>query len=92
MRLPPNILQNVAARRRAEQSAAERDRRRDYIITGVLCIGWAALGLALIMWSAHTGNSYLGRAAFYGGLGLGNAGIIFSLLAAYRRGEKRGDW
>jgi hypothetical protein len=46
----------------------------------------------LIAWSAHTTDEVLGHAAFWGGLGLGNSGIIYTLLAAYRRGEKRGDW
>jgi hypothetical protein len=46
----------------------------------------------LIAWSAHTNDETLGNAAFWGGLGLGNSGIIYTLLAGYRRGEKRGDW
>jgi hypothetical protein len=39
----------------------------------------------------HTTNEHYGRVAFYGGLIVGNAGILYTLLNTYRRLEKRGD-
>jgi hypothetical protein len=71
---------------------AERDKWRDYALTAVKCLGWCGVGLFLIAWAVHTTDETLGRAAFYVGIGVGNVGIIYTLLAAYRRGEKRGDW
>jgi hypothetical protein len=50
------------------------------------------LGLYLLGWSVHTTDDRYGWLAFYAGLILGNAGIVFTLLGAYRRGEQRGDW
>lgn len=71
---------------------AKRDKLWDYVVTALTCVVWCGIGVFLIAWSAHTTDTVLGYAAFWGGLGIGNAGIIFTLLAAYRRGEKRGDW
>ncbi len=86
------MLESLAEKRRQEHVQANRDKFRDYLVTALTCLGWSAVGIFLIAWSAHTTDLALGEAAFWGGLGLGNDGIIFTLLAAYRRGEKRGDW
>ena len=81
------------ARKRAEEKVeADRITRRDLLFTALQCFLWAAAGIFLLGWSVHTTDRTLGAGAFYLGLGVGNAGIIFTLLAAYRRGEKRGDW
>ncbi|MEJ7811526.1 MAG: hypothetical protein WKG32_14030 [Gemmatimonadaceae bacterium] len=92
MPLPTEILEEMAERRRAEAVLADRDRRWDMARTAIICLGWSAFGVFLILWSAHTTSLTYGRMAFFGGLGAGNGGIMFTLLAAYRRGEKRGDW
>ena len=92
MPLPTELREKQAARRRAAHAEAERDRVRDLIRTALLCFAWSALGIFLILWSAHTTSRVHGLIAFWGGLGAGNGGIIFTLLAAYRRGERRGDW
>lgn len=90
---PSRAALEQLAERNAEASAqADTDRRRDYLRSAVSCIAWSAVGLYGIAWSAHTTDVPLGQAAFFGGLGIGNGGIIFTLLAAYRRGEQRGDW
>jgi hypothetical protein len=59
--------------------------RRDHILTALACLGWCAVGLGLIAWSMHTTDEIWGRRAFYAGVGIGNVGIIYTLLAAYRR-------
>jgi hypothetical protein len=51
-----------------------------------------ALGLFLMLWSAHTTDAGYGRIAFYAGLIVGNGGILYTLIAAYIFGERRGDW
>jgi hypothetical protein len=85
-------LDAMAEREEAANVQASRDRRRDLALTALACLGWSALGIFCILWSAHTTDYTYGTIAFYGGAGVGNAGIIFSLAGAYRRGEKRGDW
>jgi hypothetical protein len=92
MPLPPEIRDELALRHRGEHESAERDRRRDFTRTALICWGWALLGLAMVAYSVNTTDETIGRIAFYTGLGVGNAGMIFTLLGAYRRGEARGDW
>lgn len=86
------LLEQMAERRRDEARAADRDRTRDFVRTGLECVGWCVLGLVGIGWSISTTDQVLGEAAFWGGLGVGNVGWLFSVLGAYRRGERRGDW
>lgn len=86
------LLEAIAVRDEAARIEASRDRRRDLGRTAIACLGWSALGIACILWSGHTTNYTYGTIAFYSGVGIGNGGIIFTLLGAYRRGEKRGDW
>ena len=91
--MPPYaLLEEMAARRRDEARAANRDRTRDFIRTGLECMGWCVLGLLGIGWALHTTDAELGRMAFWAGVGVGNGGWLFSVLGAWRRGERRGDW
>ena len=86
-------LREEMARKRAEEKVeADRITRRDLLFTALQCLFWSAVGLFLVAWSVHTTDPTLAKAAFVAGLGVGNAGIIFTLLGAYRRGERRGDW
>ena len=79
-------------RRRAEAVEARRDTRRDLLRTALECVFWCGLGILLLLWSFHTDDDTLGHAAFWAGLGVGNGGWLRAVLAAYRRGEQRGDW
>ncbi|MFL5575310.1 MAG: hypothetical protein ACJ79S_05010 [Gemmatimonadaceae bacterium] len=92
MPLPIELLHEMSRRRAEEAVEARRATRRDLAWTALQCVAWVALGLFLIGWSMHTTDPTLGRAAFAAGIGAGNGGWLFTVLAAYRRGEKRGDW
>jgi hypothetical protein len=92
MPLPTEMLEEMQARRDAESAEADRERLRDFVRSGLVCLLWSLLGVALILWSAHTTSYVYGWIAFFAGLGIGNAGILFTLMGLYRRGEKRGDW
>ena len=92
MPIPAHIREELARRRFAEHREAERDTRRDYVRTALACWAWCILGLGFIALSFHLTDGVTAEALFWVGLGVGNAGMIFTLLAAYRRGEKRGDW
>jgi hypothetical protein len=82
----------IAARARVEREQAQGDTLRDLLSTALQCVAWVALGLFLIAWAFHTTSETWGRIAFLSGIAIGNGGWIFTMLAAYRRGEKRGDW
>lgn len=86
------LREAIAARARAERELARGDLRRDLVSTVLQCFFWVALGLFLIAWAFHTTSETWGRIAFLAGIAIGNGGWIFTMLAAYRRGEKRGDW
>ncbi len=92
MPLPADLLETMAAKSRVAESHARWDTRWDLLLTALLCLLFSAAGIALIGAALHTTDRWIGRAFFWGGLALGNCGIIFTLLAAYRRGERRGDW
>lgn len=85
-------LEEFVERNADAEAKADRERRNDWLAAAGGCIGWAAVGIYCVMWSFHTNDYALGRAAFFAGLGIANGGVIFTLLAAYRRGERRGDW
>jgi hypothetical protein len=92
MPLPQAIRDELARKRAEEHERAEGDKRRALALAGLQCVAWSAIGIFSILWSAHTTSVTYGKVAFYGGIGLGNGGVMFTLLAAYRRGERRGDW
>ena len=86
------LREQMAARNRRQAEEADADKRRDVVLTALACLFWMGLGVACLLWSFHTTDEGYGRAAFFAGLGIGNGGIIFTLLGFYRRGERRGDW
>ena len=92
MPIPLELREELARRRDAEHQQARRDTRRDYIRTALVCWAWCILGLAFIALSFHLTDMTIAEGFFWTGLGVGNAGMIFTLLGAYRRGEQRGDW
>ena len=92
MPLARELMEEMSRRRADEHVEARRVTRRDLSWTAVQCVLWVLLGLFLLGWSMHTTDMALGRVAFYAGLGVGNGGWLFTVLAAYVRGEKRGDW
>jgi hypothetical protein len=91
MPLRQQLLEEMAERREVAEREAERARRRELTRAALLCVGWMLLGLYFLAWSMHTDSYDYGRIAFYGGLIVGNGGIVYTLLETYRRLEKRGD-
>jgi hypothetical protein len=92
MPLRRELLEDMVRAREAAEIQAERDRRRAMVRAGALCVMWMLIGLYLLGFSMHTTDERYARPAFYVGVIVGNAGILFTLLRAYRRGEERGDW
>jgi hypothetical protein len=90
MPLPREILERIGEERLAAQLHAERERRRLWLGTLVLCVVWQAIGLFLVAWSWHTTSLYYGTLAFWTGLGIGDGGTLFTLVAAWRIGLRKG--
>ncbi len=85
------LLDDIARQREAAELQTTRAVRWTLVRCGLTCVGWMLAGLYLIGWALHTTDEGYGRIAYYGGVIVGNAGILYTLLATYRRLERRGD-
>lgn len=85
------LLEEIGAQREAAEREARRGVAWALVRCGARCVGWMLMGLYLLGWALHTTDETYGRMAFYGGLIVGNAGILYTLLATYVGLEKRGD-
>jgi hypothetical protein len=92
MPIPQSLRDEMAVRQAEANERAGRDKARAIVWTAAACVGWAAAGLFCLAWSAHTTDVKAGWIAVWFGLLIGNGGVVFTLLRAYVRGERRGDW
>ena len=51
---------------------------------------WFIVGAFLLFWSLHTSDSRYARLAFWGGIGLGDGGMLMALIRARREAERWG--
>ena len=80
-------------RERAEaEREAQRILRADLLRWCVHLIAWTVLGLAIMFFAFYVTDVTVGKVFLYGGMAVGYAGVFYTIGAAYRRGEKRGDW
>lgn len=77
----------------AEAFSREADREDfwDTVRTLGECLMWCVVGLALMSWAVATTNEVWAPVLFWGGLAVGNGGVLISLVGAYARsGERNG--
>jgi hypothetical protein len=84
--------ERIATERLAAERDARRETRRDFLRASAQCVGFCAAGLFIMFFAFHVDDLQAGRAFLWGGMVVGYSGIAYTLLSAYRRGEKRGDW
>lgn len=79
----PLYRQMLENRRRAavEEERARRRMRAGWVLSFLF---WAALGSLIAGWGMHTPRVEYSRVALEAGLIIGNAGILATLLHAYR--------
>jgi hypothetical protein len=53
---------------------------------------WTILGFFLMGFALHVGDEAFGRVFWWLGQSAWFGGVTWSIAAAYRRGERRGDW
>jgi hypothetical protein len=92
MPIDKKFYEEMQAKREAEHVHAERDRRWSFIRSGIACLIWAAAGLVCYAFAFHTTDAAMAQIYKWGAYLITYAGISFTLLRAYRAGEKRGDW
>ncbi len=81
----------IGERNRIAEMGARRVMWRDLAVSALMCMVWCLAGLALIGMALHVIGE-VGWVWFWGGLLIGNGGIILTLARLYRRGTDRGDW
>jgi hypothetical protein len=78
------------------RARSERDARRETTRDMLRAMGhiafWVSCGLALLGLALHTDDHTVGMMFWWAGHAVWIGGVAGALLAAYRRGERRGDW
>jgi hypothetical protein len=92
MGIPRKAYEDQVARSEAEHRAARGETYRDLARTCGHMVFWVLVGWVCIGFAVHTTSVAFGKVLWWTGIALWIPGVLFSLLAAYRRGEKRGDW
>ena len=90
--MPQKYRDELAASHERAHHGAKGETFRDLLLTAGHLTFWVTCGLALIGLSFHTTMHSEGMMLWWAGHAVWLGGVSFSLLAAYRRGEKRGDW
>jgi hypothetical protein len=88
MPLPPEIQEELERKRRAEHRQAERDSFWAHVRTALT---WSAAGIACMGFGLHTSDPELGQVFWKGGMVIGYAGILFTLVRAHSKAKERGD-
>jgi uncharacterized membrane protein YidH (DUF202 family) len=91
MPLPRHIQEELEEKRRNEHQAAERDAFRAHVRTALMCVAWSAIGLVGMGFGLHTTDPELGQIFWKGGMIVGYAGILGTLVRAYAKAKQRGD-
>lgn len=80
----------IGERHREAELLATRERRRTLLTGGLVACLWCAVGLAGVGAALHVATEEIGWVWFWGGLAVGNAGILGTLLWIYARLRDRG--
>ncbi|MEO8337331.1 MAG: hypothetical protein ABI664_20300 [bacterium] len=92
MPIEPKLYRELIEQHEQAHRAAKSDTLRDLLLTCGHLLFWVVLGLVFLGMALHTTDRSWGNIFWKAGHTVWITGVLFSLLAAYRRGEKRGDW
>lgn len=81
------LYREMLERRLRATELHERARRREFLLYLLSFIFWTLLGVAIAGWGMHTTRVAYSRVAMEVGILVGNAGILVTLLVAYRRSK-----
>lgn len=90
--MEPKLYQELIEKHEAAHRAAQSDTVRDLLMTCGHLAFWVACGLVFLGFALHSTDQGWASIFWKAGHTVWIAGVLFSLLAAYRRGEQRGDW
>jgi hypothetical protein len=86
----PLTLEERALEIEQREKESRRQTRSLYLRYGLEYAVWFSIGLFLLGWSMHTTDSRYAGLAFWGGLILGDGGMILTLVRARHQAEKLG--
>lgn len=86
----PLTLEERALEIEQREKEFRRQTRSLYLRYGLEYAVWFSIGVFLLGWSMHTTDSRYAGLAFWGGLILGDGGMILTLVRARHEAEKRG--
>ena len=91
MPLPRHIREELERKRVEEHRKATRDAFWANVRTALMCVAWSCAGLLCMAWGLHTTDPERGEVAWKGGVIVGYAGILFTLMRAHAKAKERGD-
>lgn len=86
----PLTLEERAIELEQLERELKKQKRFLYLRYGFEYAVWLVAGLFLLGWSFHTTDSRYANLAFWGGMGLGDAGMLWTLVRARNEAEKIG--
>jgi hypothetical protein len=92
MPMPKRYRDELVESHERAHREARSETFRDLLRTAGHLAFWVACGLLCIGLALHSSDKGVGMIFWWGGHAVWLGGVSFSLLAAYRRGEHRGDW
>ena len=92
MPMDKRLYEELQARHEAQHLAAERDRRWSMVRSAMMCLVWSFLGLVCYGFAFHTTDQDIAQICKWGAYLITYGGVSFTLLRAYLKGERRGDW
>jgi len=80
--------------REREATSRETDRlyRWEFVRVCGLMFGWTAVGALIAALAFRSTDQGTGMIYLYSGMVVNVAGVLWTIVRAYRRGEERGDW
>jgi hypothetical protein len=72
------------------EKAMRSQKRSLYLRFGFEYVVWFFVGLSLMFWSFRTTDSRYAELFFFGGIGLGDAGMLMTLIRARKEAERCG--
>lgn len=91
MPLPQDIQDELQRKRREEHLQAQRDSFWANVRTALACVAWSAAGLVCMGFGLHTTDPKLGQVFWKGGMVVGYAGILFTIIRWHTKAKDRGD-
>ncbi len=86
----PLSLEERALEIERQEAELRRMTRSLYVRYGFEYVAWLAIGLFLLFWSFRTNDTRYAGLCFWGGIGLGDAGMLMTLIRARKEADKCG--